>query len=231
MMTLNSVNTISNAIGSRSISIPTEVLENFKNALMNNTQEDNTNLAVTLNNSSEQSNIENINGLQVQTSNEDSDEDSKNVDLTTNFTQNELEIKVSGVENSDNALTYDINMNASDLTIDDNNIGSISILASDASADKNIVKEAINNVKEAVNKVDTNRNDLGAIQNRLDHTIPKLDNVMENTSAAPESVIRDNDIATEMVEYIKKDSILTQQSQAMMDQANQSSQGVLSLLR
>ena len=72
------------------------------------------------------------------------------------------------------------------------------------------------------------RSDLGAIQNRLEHTINNLDNVVENTTAA-ESQIRDTDMATEMVKY-SNNNILAQAGQAMLAQANQSNQGVLSLL-
>ena len=83
-------------------------------------------------------------------------------------------------------------------------------------------------VKEALEKVSRQRSDLGAVQNRLEHTIANLDNVVENTTAA-ESQIRDTDMATEMVRY-SNNNILAQAGQAMLAQANQSNQGVLSLL-
>ena len=83
-------------------------------------------------------------------------------------------------------------------------------------------------VKSALQTVSTQRSALGAVQNRLEHTINNLDNVVENTSAA-ESAIRDTDMATEMVKY-SNNNILTQAGQAMLAQANQSNQGVLSLL-
>ena len=83
-------------------------------------------------------------------------------------------------------------------------------------------------VQEAINKVSSQRSALGAIQNRLEHTIANLDNVAENTQAA-ESRIRDLDMAAEMVEY-SKNNILAQAGQSMLAQANQSTQGVLSLL-
>ena len=70
---------------------------------------------------------------------------------------------------------------------------------------------------------------LGAVQNRLEHTISNLDNVVENTTSA-ESQIRDTDMATEMVKY-SNNNILSQAGQAMLAQANQSNQGVLSLLQ
>ena len=82
--------------------------------------------------------------------------------------------------------------------------------------------------KSAMKTVSQQRSDLGAIQNRLEHTINNLDNVVENTTAA-ESQIRDTDMATEMVKY-SNNNILTQAGQAMLAQANQSNQGVLSLL-
>ena len=93
--------------------------------------------------------------------------------------------------------------------------------------------EAANNtitaVQEAINRVSTQRSALGAIQNRLEHTIANLDNVSENTQAA-ESRIRDTDMAAEMVEY-SKNNILAQAGQSMLAQANQATQGVLSLLQ
>lgn len=84
-------------------------------------------------------------------------------------------------------------------------------------------------VQAAINKVSTQRSTLGALQNRLEHTVANLDTVSENTSAA-ESRIRDTDMATQMVEY-SKNNILAQAGQSMLAQANQSTQGVLSLLQ
>ena len=88
---------------------------------------------------------------------------------------------------------------------------------------------AIDTIKEAIQKVSTQRSALGAVQNRLEHTINNLDNVVENTTSA-ESQIRDTDMATEMVKY-SNNNILSQAGQAMLAQANQSNQGVLSLLQ
>ena len=82
--------------------------------------------------------------------------------------------------------------------------------------------------KAAIKDVSQQRSDLGAIQNRLEHTIANLDNVVENTTAA-ESQIRDTDMAAEMVRF-SNNNILAQAGQAMLAQANQSNQGVLSLL-
>ena len=98
----------------------------------------------------------------------------------------------------------------------------------DGANDKNALS-AIETIKEAIQKVSTQRSTLGAVQNRLEHTINNLDNVVENTTSA-ESQIRDTDMATEMVKY-SNNNILSQAGQAMLAQANQSNQGVLSLLQ
>lgn len=87
---------------------------------------------------------------------------------------------------------------------------------------------ALASIKTAIKSVSSLRSNLGAFQNRLEHTINNLDNVVENTTAA-ESQIRDTDMATEMVRY-SNNNILSQAGQAMLAQANQSNQGVLSLL-
>ena len=88
---------------------------------------------------------------------------------------------------------------------------------------------AINTISDAIQKVSTQRSALGAVQNRLEHTINNLDNVVENTTSA-ESQIRDTDMATEMVKY-SNNNILAQAGQAMLAQSNQSNRGVLSLLQ
>ena len=88
---------------------------------------------------------------------------------------------------------------------------------------------AVNTIADAIQKVSTQRSALGAVQNRLEHTIANLDNVVENTTAA-ESQIRDTDMATEMVKY-SNNNILAQAGQSMLAQANQANQGVLSLLQ
>ena len=89
--------------------------------------------------------------------------------------------------------------------------------------------KAVNTISDAIKKVSSQRSALGAVQNRLEHTIANLDNVVENTTSA-ESRIRDTDMAEEMVEY-SKNNILAQAGQSMLAQANQSTQGVLSLLQ
>ena len=90
-------------------------------------------------------------------------------------------------------------------------------------------RDAIETIKAALQKVSDQRASLGAVQNRLEHTISNLDNVVENTTAA-ESQIRDTDMATEMVRY-SNNNILAQAGQAMLAQSNQANQGVLSLLQ
>mgnify|MGYP000770046529 CR=1 FL=1 len=88
---------------------------------------------------------------------------------------------------------------------------------------------AVDAIADAVQKVSEQRSALGAVQNRLEHTIANLDNIVENTTSA-ESRIRDTDMAETMVEY-SKNNILAQAGQSMLAQANQSNQGVLSLLQ
>ena len=89
-------------------------------------------------------------------------------------------------------------------------------------------KNAISDINRAIKLLNAQRAELGALQNRLEHTINNLDNVVENTTSA-ESSIRDTDMASEMVKY-SNNNILSQAGQAMLAQANQSNQGVLSLL-
>ena len=91
-----------------------------------------------------------------------------------------------------------------------------------------VAGKAMSNIQKAIESVSTQRSKLGAIQNRLEHTINNLDTTSENTQAA-ESRIRDTDMASEMVEY-SKNNILQQAGQSMLAQANQQNQGVLSLL-
>ena len=90
-------------------------------------------------------------------------------------------------------------------------------------------KALIANIKEAIQSVSDSRSTFGAVQNRLEHTVDNLDNIVENVTAA-ESRIRDTDMADEMVKY-SKNNILQQAGQSMLAQANQSTQGVLSLLQ
>lgn len=88
---------------------------------------------------------------------------------------------------------------------------------------------AMSKIQGAISKVSTQRSALGALQNRLEHTVKNLDTTAENTQAA-ESRIRDTDMADQMVEY-SKNNILQQAGQSMLAQANSANQGVLSLLQ
>ncbi len=90
-------------------------------------------------------------------------------------------------------------------------------------------KAALAAVRTGLETISSWRSELGAKQNRLEHTINNLDNLVENTTAA-ESRIRDTDMATEMVKYSNA-NILAQAGQAMLAQSNQANQGVLSLLQ
>ncbi len=110
------------------------------------------------------------------------------------------------------------NMNASSLGISGLSVSSFSSAGAAMSA-----------IQKAIQSVSDMRSTLGALQNRLEHTISNLDNIAENTQSA-ESRIRDTDMAEEMVEY-SKNNILAQAGQSMLAQANQSTQGVLSLLQ
>ena len=131
-----------------------------------------------------------------------------------------LKLHVGADSTDNNQITLDLDsISARVLGIDD--------ISVDGSDDNNALN-AIETVKEAIQKVSTQRSALGAVQNRLEHTINNLDNVVENTTAA-ESQIRDTDMATEMVRF-SNNNILAQAGQAMLAQANQSNQGILSIL-
>ncbi|MGN0168508.1 MAG: flagellin [Acetatifactor sp.] len=131
-----------------------------------------------------------------------------------------LSLHVGADSTEENKISVDIeSMNAKGLGIDG--------LKVDGKDSKN-ADNAIDTIAAAIQKVSTQRSALGAVQNRLEHTINNLDNVVENTTSA-ESAIRDTDMASEMVKY-SNNNILSQAGQAMLAQANQSNQGVLSLL-
>ena len=135
--------------------------------------------------------------------------------LNGNFTGRDLQV---GAEKGQ-VITVSIkNMNADSI-----GLTGISV------ADQTNAKDAIDKIKTALASVSTQRSDLGAVQNRLEHTIKNLDNVVENTQAA-ESAIRDTDMATEMVSY-SNNNILAQAGTAMLSQANQANSNVLSLLQ
>lgn len=116
------------------------------------------------------------------------------------------------------ASTWTVNKNAGTKTISGAKVN-----------DSETAGKTISIVQNAINIVSKQRSALGALQNRLEHTVANLDTVSENTSAA-ESRIRDTDMAKEMVNY-SKNNILAQAGQSMLAQANQSTQGVLSLLQ
>ena len=101
--------------------------------------------------------------------------------------------------------------------------------AADNKATSAQAQSFLSTISSQIETVSSMRSDFGAIQNRLEHTIDNLDNVVENVTSA-ESRIRDTDMADEMVKY-SKNNILTQAGQSMLAQANQSTQGVLSLLQ
>ncbi|WP_443599399.1 flagellin N-terminal helical domain-containing protein [Agathobacter sp.] len=136
-----------------------------------------------------------------------------------------------------NSLSFSLHVGAdADMTnkiqvnidaMDSASLGIKGLNVKDASG--NAATYAIDAIADAVSKVSAQRSALGAVQNRLEHTIANVDNVVENTTTA-ESRIRDTDMAEEMVNY-SKNNILAQAGQSMLAQANQSNQGVLSLLQ
>ena len=126
---------------------------------------------------------------------------------------------------ADADMTNKINVNIDTMSAAGLGIKGISVAGEDGSA----ATYAIDAIADAISKVSSQRSALGAVQNRLEHTIANLDNVVENTTSA-ESRIRDTDMAEEMVNY-SKNSILQQAGQSMLAQANQANQGVLSLLQ
>ena len=146
---------------------------------------------------------------------------------TTQFnTQNLLDGKFSGKLLQVGSL----NGQTISITITSMNAGGIGINTTNNKVGTNSqAGKAMSVFQAAISKVSTMRSALGALQNRLEHTVANLDNVAENTQSA-ESRIRDTDMAEEMVEY-SKNNILAQAGQSMLAQANQSTQGVLSLLQ
>ncbi len=132
----------------------------------------------------------------------------------------DLSLHVGADSSSDNK----INMNIAMMSARGLGVNGLKVSGDDSdNADS-----AINTIADALQKVSNQRASLGAIQNRLEHTISNLDNIVENTQSA-ESAIRDTDMATQMVTY-SNNQILAQAGQAMLAQSNQANQGVLSLL-
>ena len=149
---------------------------------------------------------------------------------------NKVELKVEAFADLNDAIDFSLHVGAD--SSDDNkinlNISSMSArglgvngLTITGNNDDNATA-AIDVVADALERVSAQRATLGAVQNRLEHTIANLDNVVENTTSA-ESAIRDTDMATQMVTY-SNNQILAQAGQAMLAQSNQANQGVLSLL-
>ena len=126
---------------------------------------------------------------------------------------------------ADGTANNKITLNIMDMSAKGLGVNGIDVRGTD---DTNALK-AIDSVKEAIQRISTQRSALGAVQNRLEHTINNLDNVVENTTAA-ESAIRDTDMASEMVKF-SNNNILAQAGQAMLAQSNQANQGVLALLQ
>ena len=123
---------------------------------------------------------------------------------------------------ADSSNTNKIGVNIASMSADGLGVSGVKVTSEKTATD------AIDVIAQAIQKVSKQRSDLGAVQNRLEHTINNLDNVVENTTAA-ESRIRDTDMAEEMVKY-SNINILAQAGQSMLAQANHSNQGVLSLL-
>ena len=135
-----------------------------------------------------------------------------------------IALQVGAESATDNQIKLTISkLNASGLGVDA--LSATGVSGTDGSK----AISAINTIKTAITTLNEQRANLGAVQNRLEHTINNLDNVVENTTAA-ESQIRDTDMATEMVKY-SNNNILAQAGQAMLAQSNQANQGVLSLLQ
>ena len=123
---------------------------------------------------------------------------------------------------ADSSATNKIGVSISSMSADGLGVSGVKVTSEKTATD------AIDVIAQAIQQVSKQRSDLGAVQNRLEHTINNLDNVVENTTAA-ESRIRDTDMAEEMVKY-SNINILAQAGQSMLAQANRSNQGVLSLL-
>ena len=151
-----------------------------------------------------------------------------------NLTDNKFTL-TKGKVNYNDALSFNLHVGAdADMTnkitvnIDSMNSAGLGIKGIKADTEQDATY-AIDAIADAISTVSSQRSALGAVQNRLEHTINNLDNVVENTTSA-ESRIRDTDMAEEMVNY-SKNNILAQAGQSMLAQANQSNQGVLSLLQ
>ncbi len=158
------------------------------------------------------------------------------VDLIKDESDFKLEAKISAFADLNKGLDVSLHVGAD--STKDNKIGLTIEMMSARGLGINGIKvdgatgdeatKSIDTIKAAIQKVSEQRSNLGAVQNRLEHTINNLDNIVENTQSA-ESAIRDTDMAKQMVTY-SNNNILAQAGQAMLAQSNQANQGVLSLL-
>lgn len=151
--------------------------------------------------------------------------------LSGKLTDKKLQIGANGNQSIKLSI---LNMKPSQLGVNSNNSQGltdelVAKVISRGSSDYAAITATISIINKAITDVSSQRSKLGALQNRLEHTIANADNTSENLQAA-ESRIRDVDMAKEMVTY-SKNNILQQAAQSMLAQANQSTQGVLSLLQ
>jgi flagellin len=163
--------------------------------------------------------------------------DVKSVVVDTESTPGTVQLKVNAFADLNDAMNVSLHVGADsaednkiDMSINMMSARGLGVNGLDVTGDTDVkATKAIDTIADAIAKVSSQRSSLGAAQNRLEHTIKNLDNVVENTTSA-ESQIRDTDMATEMVNY-SKNQILAQAGQSMLAQANQANQGVLSLLQ
>ena len=169
--------------------------------------------------------IKRDNGTDIKTISSYIDEETKNTMLKIEtFADLNDAVDLSLHVGADSGAENKINMNIAQMSA--RGLGVNGLLVNGDTADN--ATKAIDTIADALQKVSNQRASLGAVQNRLEHTIANLDNIVENTTAA-ESQIRDTDMANEMVSY-SNNQILAQAGQAMLAQSNQANQGVLSLL-
>ena len=163
--------------------------------------------------------------------------DVKSVVVDTESTPGTVQLKVNAFADLNDAMNVSLHVGADsaednkiDMSINMMSARGLGVNGLDVTGDTDVkATKAIDTIADAIKKVSSQRSTLGAAQNRLEHTIKNLDNVVENTTSA-ESQIRDTDMATEMVNY-SKNQILAQAGQSMLAQAKQANQGVLSLLQ
>jgi len=173
------------------------------------------------------------NGTQTATDNEKVDAEITQLTAQINDIATQTKFNTQSVLDNANTVTFQVGANAGEtivLTLSDNQtdaLGLDSVIALDGT--NKAATDNLTLVQAAIETVSVNRADLGAVQNRLEHTINNVSTSAENLTAA-ESRIRDVDMASEMMEFTKN-NILTQAAQAMLAQANQQPQGVLQLLR